>query len=149
MNLKIYIFISLAILGLITSRLLYVIYLEAPRPTYRLQEPPKLLTYEVKAGEYVKWQSDICKLHDKEFRTERILKNLDTKREIELEATINRPPGNLPPLKKGECRINDASQLIPEEILPGQYEIVTNVYVKSTNRSIDKFEYSVGPFTIK
>lgn len=123
----------------------FIFYEQLPKPTYKLKSPPILLTSIVQAGYEVKWQNNICKLHDKEFYTQRVLKNLDTKRvyPIDVATTISNPP-----LKKGECRVSNASQIIPINQTPGRYDLVTQIFVKVNNFNTDKFEYTVGEFEI-
>lgn len=124
----------------------YILYEQLPKPTYKLKAEPILLTSMVRAGEEVKWQNSICKLHDKEFYTQRVLKNLDTKRvyPIDVATTISSNP-----LKKGECRVSNTSQIIPLNQTPGRYDLVTQIFVKVNNFNTDKFEYTVGEFEIK
>lgn len=135
----------ITVLGALSLILFYFIYLSLPKATYKLNKLPVLLTKEVERGDQVRWISDVCKLHNKDYRTERVLRNLDSRREFPLEISISK----LPPLKKGECRASEASQLIPANQPPGKYELITRVFVKSNKYSINKFEYTVGEFTIK
>lgn len=133
-----------SIIGILASLcmiLVYFIYLQIPSQTYKLQDVPKLLTKNVKGGEEIKWQSNVCKLHDKDYRTERVLQNLDTKREFPLNVTTSK--STAPPLKKGECRVSEVSQLVPLDQPPGNYELIIRIFVKSNKYHEDKFEYKL------
>ena len=137
----------IGLLVVLCLTLLYFIYLQLPRATYKLQNEPKLLTPEVKAGDELVWLNDICKLHDKDFYSERVLKRLDNKREF---PSLDTPILNAQtPLQKGECRMSEVRQVIPENQPVGEYELITRIFVKQNSRSTDKFEYTIGPFTIK
>lgn len=134
----------IAVLGLLCVILVYLVYTQLPQPTYKLNNPPKLLTQEVKAGEEVKWQNDICKLHDHEFASQRTFINLGTGRHY--------PTGDIGTkgtLKKGECRVSEVSQQVPKDLPAGAYSLLVEVVVQSNHFNTDKFEYTVGPFTIK
>lgn len=123
--------------------LLYFIYLQFPQPTYKLNNPPKLLTAEVSAGEEVRWQNDVCKLHDHDFYSQRTFINLDTGRKY-----IVPEYGTRGTLKKGECRVNEVTQKVPNDLSPGHYQLLVEVFVKTSRFSTDKFEYTVGIFII-
>lgn len=141
--------IIIVILVALCLILSYFIYTQIPKSTYKLRHQPKLLTSEIVQGGELVWQNDICKLHDRDYRTERVLRNLDSKREFAIDTTNNRSSSNATSLKKGECRISEISQSIPINQQPGEYQLIIRIFVKSNKYSIDKFEYTVGPFTIK
>lgn len=134
----------IALLAGLCLVLVYFICSQFPQPTYKLRSDPKILTPEVKVGEMVKWQNDICKLHDHNFTSQRTFINLDTGRRYPVPDI-----GTKGTLKKGECRVIESSQKVIESILPGRYELLIEVFVQSNHWSRDKFEYTVKEFTIK
>lgn len=134
-------FIALIVLGYYG----FVFYQQLPKPTYELRSDPVLLTPHVRVGEAIRWQVDICKFHDKEFYVERVLKNLTTKREF---PPLEQVPSSNKPLAKGECRVAEASQLVPDNQPLGEYQLITRVFVKQNRYSVDKFEYVISGITI-
>ena len=129
---------------------LFIVYEQLPKPTYRLEKPPVLLTSEVAPGSYLMWINDICKLHNSDFYVERILHDLNGKRDYTIDITNKADPNSatLASLRQNECRTSEIKQLIPIDQPPGEYTLITKVFVKANRFSIDKFEYSVGPFEI-
>lgn len=138
--------VVIGVLSALCLTLAYLISSQIPRATYEFRNPPKLLTPEVKVGEEVKWVNDICKLHNKDFYSQRTFFNLDTGRKYVIPEY-----GTRATLSKGECRVSEASQLVSVSLnIPaGKYELIVDVFVKSNRFSTDKFEYTVGVFTIK